>query len=350
MPGSALLTDIRLQLLHHRWRAVYASASAGRDFALVEGRENLGQAVALRLLTPRGELAALGHPEYGSRLHELIGQPNSATRRNLAKLYVLDALRGEARIAAIAGVDVAAIAGRPDCMDVTVRAVPVGAAADEVTIGPFRLELRMSLRRRTFPEVLDNVLTALMGGVAAEAHPFPPAAGGERLPPLAPAAAGRRGRVDLRQPQRRAAPVPPGRRLRAAARRHDDRVAQRRPARIRARSSTSTTPRAARRRRSTTSTPAASRARSPRRRRWRSRASMRSSRRSTTPRSSTRRPAARSTRSSRCSASSGSRAGRAAGEPPVRPRRRRCGARSRSSPGRACSPPTAASSTRRRRP
>ena len=32
----------------------------------------------------------------------------------------------------------------------------------------------MSIRRRTYPEVLDNLLTSLTGGVAAEAHPFPP--------------------------------------------------------------------------------------------------------------------------------------------------------------------------------
>lgn len=32
----------------------------------------------------------------------------------------------------------------------------------------------MVFRRRTFPEVLENVLTNITGGVAAEAHPFPP--------------------------------------------------------------------------------------------------------------------------------------------------------------------------------
>jgi phage baseplate assembly protein W len=137
---DALLTDIRLELLHHRWRAVYAASADGRDFALVSGPDNLGQAVSIRLLTPLGELAPLGHPDYGSRLHELIGQPNSATRRNLAKLYVLDALRGEPRIASLAGVDVAAVAGAPDCVEVTVHAVPAGDA-DVVTIGPLRLEL-----------------------------------------------------------------------------------------------------------------------------------------------------------------------------------------------------------------
>lgn len=40
----------------------------------------------------------------------------------------------------------------------------------------------MTLRRRTFPEVLDNLLTAMTGGSAAEAHPFPPT--GATAPPF----------------------------------------------------------------------------------------------------------------------------------------------------------------------
>lgn len=35
----------------------------------------------------------------------------------------------------------------------------------------------MTYRRRTFPEVLDNLLTSITGGVSAEAHPFPPPGG-----------------------------------------------------------------------------------------------------------------------------------------------------------------------------
>lgn len=35
----------------------------------------------------------------------------------------------------------------------------------------------MSFRRRNYPEVLDNLLTSLVGGIAAETHPFPPPGG-----------------------------------------------------------------------------------------------------------------------------------------------------------------------------
>lgn len=69
-----------------------------RDLALVEGIDNLTQAVANRLKTRQGELADLGHPDYGSRHHDLIGQPNVDRTRNLVKLYVLEALRDEPRI------------------------------------------------------------------------------------------------------------------------------------------------------------------------------------------------------------------------------------------------------------
>lgn len=35
----------------------------------------------------------------------------------------------------------------------------------------------MTFRRRTYPEVVDNILTSIVGGVAAEPHPFPPPGG-----------------------------------------------------------------------------------------------------------------------------------------------------------------------------
>jgi len=75
-----------------------AGGPAGPDLALVDGLDNVTQAIANRLKTRKGELAALGHPDYGSRHHELIGEPNVERTRNLVKLYVLQALRDEPRI------------------------------------------------------------------------------------------------------------------------------------------------------------------------------------------------------------------------------------------------------------
>jgi len=74
------------------------SRSGQLDLRLIDGVENLTQALANRLKTRKGELAALGHPNYGSRHHELIGEPNVDRTRNLIKLYILQALRDEPRI------------------------------------------------------------------------------------------------------------------------------------------------------------------------------------------------------------------------------------------------------------
>lgn len=76
------------------------------DLATWSGDKNLYQALLLRLLTPAGELAVLGHPEYGSRLHELIGKLNNETTRNRAKFYALQALNAEPRIEKILSVQV----------------------------------------------------------------------------------------------------------------------------------------------------------------------------------------------------------------------------------------------------
>lgn len=99
-------TDLRLlrNLEHQHDR------DRGRDIATVDvpgrgvdldthtGNHNLQQALLLRFLTYRGEMEVLGHASYGSRLSELIGELNTETNRNRAKLYVLQALADEPRV------------------------------------------------------------------------------------------------------------------------------------------------------------------------------------------------------------------------------------------------------------
>lgn len=69
-----------------------------RDLGVVAGVASAEQLFVNRLKTQRGELAPLGHPEYGSRHHELIGEPNVERTRNLIKLFVLQALADEPRV------------------------------------------------------------------------------------------------------------------------------------------------------------------------------------------------------------------------------------------------------------
>ncbi len=81
------------------------------DLGVVEGRPNLVQAIMLRLLTEQGELAELGAPSYGSRHHQLIGEPNTPSNRARLKVHVLECLRQEPRIRQIVALDVRPAAG-----------------------------------------------------------------------------------------------------------------------------------------------------------------------------------------------------------------------------------------------
>jgi phage baseplate assembly protein W len=152
MANAHLLTDIRLDLRQHELRPVYAIATERRrvatdqrplevtDLRTIEGRDNLAQAVIVRLLTPRGELTPLAHPDYGSRLHELIGRQNTETTRNLVKLHILESLAAEPRIEEVVELAVTPALGTRERVNVLLQVRPVGETA-VVVIGPFTLEL-----------------------------------------------------------------------------------------------------------------------------------------------------------------------------------------------------------------
>jgi phage baseplate assembly protein W len=95
------------------------------DVGAVEGRANLAQALVLRLLTAQGSLRELGHPEYGSRLVELIGQLNNETTRNLARLFTIQAVRQEARVRDLLDLSVQAVPGQPDAIRIAFSVLPV---------------------------------------------------------------------------------------------------------------------------------------------------------------------------------------------------------------------------------
>lgn len=84
---------------------------ASGDIALARGDDNIVQALALRLKVRRGELAALGWPDYGSRLHELIGEPDLPRTRLKAQVFARDAVEADPRVQQVEAVDVLRIAG-----------------------------------------------------------------------------------------------------------------------------------------------------------------------------------------------------------------------------------------------
>ena len=96
-----------------------------RDAGGVAGRANLAQALVLRLLTRKGALTGLGHPDYGCRLLELIGELNNEATRNLARLYTIQAIQQEARVKTLLELAVATVADQPDTIRISFSVLPV---------------------------------------------------------------------------------------------------------------------------------------------------------------------------------------------------------------------------------
>lgn len=124
-----ILTDpLRVRDVALAGRVARDSVTASGDWRTLADVDNLLQALWLRLNTPEGALARLGHPDYGSRLYLLIGELDTPEVRDRARLYVLRALRREPRVAEVVVVDVAsAPRGSGHRLDVIVRVQPVAA-------------------------------------------------------------------------------------------------------------------------------------------------------------------------------------------------------------------------------
>jgi hypothetical protein len=112
------------------------------DLGVVSGRANLVQSLLLRLKIERGELAALGFPEYGSRHLALVGEPNTESNRNLLKLFVIEALRQEPRLERIERVTVRPADGRENRDRVEVEVSVVARAQHDPLsfVVPFSFE------------------------------------------------------------------------------------------------------------------------------------------------------------------------------------------------------------------
>lgn len=109
------------------------------DLETLSGADNLKQALLLRFLTPVGELALLGHPSYGSRLFELIGERNTETNRNRAKMFVLQALAAEPRVKEVRSVRVTQNRADPTRIDIDVSLVPIDSDTPFNLVFPFFL-------------------------------------------------------------------------------------------------------------------------------------------------------------------------------------------------------------------
>jgi phage baseplate assembly protein W len=103
--------DLRLV---ERASGLDVARGAGGDLALAEGNENIVQALALRLRVRQGELAGLGWPNFGSRLHELIGEPNTPRTRVKIMAFARGAIEQDPRVAEITNIQTRVLPGERD--------------------------------------------------------------------------------------------------------------------------------------------------------------------------------------------------------------------------------------------
>ena len=138
-----LLRSLREQNDRHPGRDLFVTERLETgmvDLETLTADDNLRQALLLRFLTEQGELEPLGHPEYGSRLNHLIGEPNTLTNRNRAKLYVLEALAQEARVAEVLRVTVETNQADRGRLDIDVHIRPIYSDTVLNLVFPFFLE------------------------------------------------------------------------------------------------------------------------------------------------------------------------------------------------------------------
>jgi phage baseplate assembly protein W len=74
------------------------------DIALTQSTDNISQALTLRILVRRGELARLGWPDFGSRVHELIGEPNNLRTRTRLMAFARNAIERDPRVVEITNI------------------------------------------------------------------------------------------------------------------------------------------------------------------------------------------------------------------------------------------------------
>lgn len=111
------------------------------DIETVSDEFNLGQAIIHRLRTRVGELSDIGHSNYGSRLYDLIGEVNSETTRERAKLIVKRALENEPRISKIVNIAVRTSDSDPSVINIDISVIAVERNIPLNLVFPFHLEL-----------------------------------------------------------------------------------------------------------------------------------------------------------------------------------------------------------------
>lgn len=104
------------------------------DNGRVEGLDNLRQALIFRLLVQRGELAQLGHPRFGSRLHESIGVRMTRANLDLLRRHTRRAILSDSRVEKIEVLMVEPLAAHPGAVQITATVRARGGARADLEL------------------------------------------------------------------------------------------------------------------------------------------------------------------------------------------------------------------------
>jgi phage baseplate assembly protein W len=130
-------TDLKL-----RFDELGADVTVGsrNDLDIVEGEDNLAQAIIARLSTDEGELNDIGHADYGSRLHNVVGEINNEATRQRIKGVVRQCLAQEPRIKKVISINVFTVQKEPNRVNIEITILPIGSGVYLTVMYPFRLE------------------------------------------------------------------------------------------------------------------------------------------------------------------------------------------------------------------
>lgn len=105
-----------------------------QDVETIDGLANLVQALRLRLLIDQGELTGLGHPRYGSRIRDLIGEPLNRANLELLRRYVRQTLLQDPRVEEVTQVKVKPKDETGEVIDVRFKVIAITGGEVQVQV------------------------------------------------------------------------------------------------------------------------------------------------------------------------------------------------------------------------
>lgn len=138
MPMESLGKDIKIV---ERDPGYDLDLSPTGDLETIGEEYNLAQAIIMRLNTMQGELRDLGHSSYGSRLSELIGEPNNERTRELARIYALESVTRDPRVEEVVGISAEMFKDDPHQININISVRAKGRTSILNMVFPFYLEV-----------------------------------------------------------------------------------------------------------------------------------------------------------------------------------------------------------------